>query len=101
MMEDRRRPRLLLAAGALATLVARAGPALPMRSSTMPTRVWAPRCLSTGSMPSAERTVCRMRIARQRPCPITPGRIDLWPCCSTRRLGLFAADPGVYRRSPA
>jgi len=44
-MEDRIRPRLLLVAGALATLVARAGPALPMRSSTMPTRVWAPRCL--------------------------------------------------------
>ncbi len=45
--------------------------------------------------------VCRMRIASERaPARLHLDGIDYW-FCSTRCLGLFAADPGAYRHLPA
>ena len=45
--------------------------------------------------------VCRMRIASDSASArLHLDGIDYW-FCSTRCLGLFAADPGAYRRSPA
>jgi adenylate cyclase len=44
--------------------------------------------------------VCRMRIASESaPARLRLDGADYW-FCSTRCLGLFAADPGAYRRSP-
>jgi class 3 adenylate cyclase/YHS domain-containing protein len=54
-----------------------------------------------GGMPEVIDPVCRMRIASDSaPARLHLDGIDYW-FCSARCLGLFAADPGAYRRSPA